>query len=115
LANCEAIRLPADTWCSPTYAPDLVHAALDILIDGEKGIWHLVNEGKMTWHEFGLQVADAAGLERGLVSAEPGGPVASAALGSIRGKIMPSFTSALNRFLRDCENDWTRATVQAAE
>ena len=29
---------------SPTYVPDLVHASLDLLIDGEHGLWHLANE-----------------------------------------------------------------------
>lgn len=115
LASCAPIRLPADMWCSPTYVPDLAHAALDLLVDAETGIWHLVNDGRTTWHGFGMQVAEAAGLERRLVLAQPRSSFASAALASTRGKIMPSLTSALHRFLRDCEADWTRPAVQVAE
>src|SRR4051794_13949614 len=32
-----------DSVVAPTYVPDLVHASLDLLIDGERGIWHLAN------------------------------------------------------------------------
>jgi dTDP-4-dehydrorhamnose reductase len=28
---------------SPTYIPDLVDACLDVLVDGEAGVWHLTN------------------------------------------------------------------------
>jgi dTDP-4-dehydrorhamnose reductase len=45
-------RCPDDTTVSPTYVPDLVHASLDLLIDGEHGLWHLANEGAATWYEF---------------------------------------------------------------
>jgi dTDP-4-dehydrorhamnose reductase len=34
----------SDVTISPTYVPDLVHTALDLLIDGEAGIWHLANK-----------------------------------------------------------------------
>jgi dTDP-4-dehydrorhamnose reductase len=27
-----------------SYMPDLVHASLDLLVDGERSLWHLVNE-----------------------------------------------------------------------
>lgn len=31
-----------DTFVSPTYIPDLVHICLDLLIEGEQGVWHSV-------------------------------------------------------------------------
>lgn len=34
-----------DAIVSPTYVPDLVHASLDLLIDGEFGLWNLANKG----------------------------------------------------------------------
>lgn len=101
LARGEPIRLPSDIWCSPTYRPDLAHAVLDLLIDGETGIWHLANDGRTTWHGFGVQMAEAAGLDGGLVLAEPDAIRTSAALSSIRGKIMPSLSSGLERFISD--------------
>ena len=48
---------------SPTYVPDLVHATLDLLLDEEKGIWHLTNQGAISWHELACQVADHAKLD----------------------------------------------------
>ena len=38
-----------DVVISPTYVPDLTHAALDLLIDGEGGLWHLANQGAVSW------------------------------------------------------------------
>ena len=34
-----------DCVISATFLPDLVHNALDLLIDRESGIWHLANSG----------------------------------------------------------------------
>jgi dTDP-4-dehydrorhamnose reductase len=97
------ILLPADIWCSPTYTPDLAHAALDLLIDGEAGIWHLVNEGPTTWHGFGLQLVRVLGLSRNLVVGEVESRRISAGLSSTRGKIMPTVASGMTRFLQEWE------------
>jgi dTDP-4-dehydrorhamnose reductase len=51
------------TIVSPTYVPDLVHASLDLLLDEEKGIWHLTNQGAVSWHELAREVADMAKLD----------------------------------------------------
>ena len=94
-----------DQVVSPTYGPDLVQASLDLLIDGERGIWHLTNESAVSWSEFALRIAATSGLPRsGIV------PVASRALGqrtqrpaysamrSVRGRLMPTLDDALRRF-----------------
>ncbi|RZJ34244.1 MAG: NAD-dependent epimerase/dehydratase family protein [Flavobacterium sp.] len=52
---------------SPTYVPDLVNAALDLLIDNEQGIWHLCNTGAISWKDFAIAVASKAGLNTALV------------------------------------------------
>src|SRR5205085_9253691 len=51
------------TIVSPTYVPDLVHATLDLLLDEETGIWHLTNQGAISWHELAMQMADRANVE----------------------------------------------------
>ena len=63
-------RWPAanDQLVSPTYVPNLVQAALDLLIDGERGVWHLTNRGVVSWSGFAQMVAEASGLDAG-----PGG------------------------------------------
>jgi dTDP-4-dehydrorhamnose reductase len=99
-----------DALISPTYVPDLVHASLDLLIDGERGIWHLANGGALTWAELARRVAALAGLDASLVDARPSktlSPLASrpvySVLGSQRGTLLPPLENALSRYLQECE------------
>jgi dTDP-4-dehydrorhamnose reductase len=55
------VAADADRIVSPTYVPDLVHAALDLLIDGEQGLWHLANGGATSWYNFAVQAAALSG------------------------------------------------------
>jgi dTDP-4-dehydrorhamnose reductase len=94
-----------DSVVSPTYVPDLVNAALDLLIDGETGVWHLANAGSASWAEFGRMVAESAGLDAGMVEALPGERLGWratrpkwAALDTARARILPSLESAVERF-----------------
>jgi dTDP-4-dehydrorhamnose reductase len=99
-----------DALISPTYVPDLVHASLDLLIDGERGIWHLANGGELTWAELARRVATLAGLDASLIDARPLDDLAYLAprpvysvLNSQRGTLLPSLENALSRYLRECE------------
>ena len=56
---------------SPTYVPDLVHACLDLLIDGECGIWHLANAGTLSWAELAARRPRAAGMDASRLEAVP--------------------------------------------
>ena len=60
-------RAPSDQRVSPTYVPDLVNVALDLLIDGADGIWHLANDGDVSWSELARKVASAMGYSSDLV------------------------------------------------
>ena len=100
LARGETVRACSRTRVSPTYVPDLCHATLDLLIDGETGLWHLVNDGELSWHEFARRVAEVAGYDQSLVVAEDGPEELSTALTSTRGMMLRSFDSALQDFLR---------------
>lgn len=94
-----------DQWISPTYVPHLVDAALDLLVDGESGIWHLANRGAVTWSELAVTAAEAARLDTALIV-----PVSGASLGlraarprysalaSERGTIMPRLEDGLIRY-----------------
>ena len=92
---------------SPTYVPDLVHAALDLLIDGAAGVWHLANGGETSWRDLAVMAAERAGLDGGLVAEASDGPALNTALATERGMVMPSLDSAVDRFFRDSELDWT--------
>jgi dTDP-4-dehydrorhamnose reductase len=98
----------ADMVVSPTYVPELVQASLDLLLDGERGIWHLANEGALTWAEFARRGALLMGLDVGLVSARPVSALSLAArrpaysaLGTERGLLLGSIEHALNRWARE--------------
>jgi dTDP-4-dehydrorhamnose reductase len=113
LARGEPVRACSRTRVSPTYVPDLCHAALDLLIDGETGLWHLANDGELSWFEFARRVAEGAGYDPALVVAEDGPEELSTALTSKRGMMLRSFDSALEEFLRSVPAE--EATAVAAE
>jgi dTDP-4-dehydrorhamnose reductase len=99
---------PDDVVVSPTYLPDLVHATLDLLIDGAAGIWHLVNVGAVTWADFARRAArllsyDPAGIEgRGLATLGLAAPrPLYSALSSERATLLAPLEDALGRFTRE--------------
>jgi dTDP-4-dehydrorhamnose reductase len=100
LSRGETVRASASSRVSPTYVPDLCHATLDLLIDGETGLWHLANDGELSWFDFAVRVAEGAGYDPALVVAEEGPEPLSNALTSTRGMMLRSFDSALEDFLR---------------
>jgi dTDP-4-dehydrorhamnose reductase len=96
-----------DVVVSPTYVPDLVHASLDLLIDGESGIWHLANVGAVTWSELARRAAQLARIDASpLIETSRHAPPclarrpAFSALCSQRGHVMPSLDDALERYIR---------------
>jgi dTDP-4-dehydrorhamnose reductase len=108
LTDRENFAAFADYSISPTYVPDLVSNCLDLLIDSERGIWHLANTGSTTWFEFAELAARAAGVSSDTLFprsvAESAVPLPRhSALGSSRGWVMPSLESALRRYVADCE------------
>ena len=65
----QPFRAAEDLLISPTYTPDLVNATLDLLIDGEAGVWHLANRGAVSWAEFARRIGRACDLDERLVVA----------------------------------------------
>jgi dTDP-4-dehydrorhamnose reductase len=99
--DAREIRTADESWfprevtsaamCSLTYLPDLVRHVLDLIVDGERGIWHLVNRGATT-----------VGYARELLAGR-GVPISSASgetpylLDSVRGRLLPTVEEALVR------------------
>lgn len=107
LAAGEEWRATDQLCVSPTYVPDLVNTALDLLIDGETGIWHLANQGQVSWFEFARQAAARAGYDPDRVLPDDTETERkNTALGSGRGRLMPTLDSALDRFFRETEQNW---------
>jgi len=101
LAAGETFAACARTRVSPTFVPDLCHATLDLLVDGEKGLWHLANQGDVSWHEFARLIAEAAGFDPERI-VEANGPRDSATiLSSRRGIILRPLDQAIRDFARE--------------
>jgi dTDP-4-dehydrorhamnose reductase len=103
-------RFPAasDTVISPTYVPDLVETCLDLLVDGERGVWHLANPGQLSWADFAREAARLVGLDTrlidpctlpalGLRARRPRYSV----LGSERARLLPRLEHSLERWARE--------------
>jgi dTDP-4-dehydrorhamnose reductase len=91
------------TIVSPTYVPDLVHATLDLLLDEEKGIWHLTNQGAVSWHDLARQAADMARIDTGRVRVAENVEPADTSLTSRRGLLLRPLDQALGDFAEHSE------------
>jgi dTDP-4-dehydrorhamnose reductase len=98
LAAGQWLAAPHDVVVSPTYLPDLVHASLDLMIDGCSGIWHLANRGAVSWAELVRQAAEMMGVDTSRFIACAALRPRFSALGSERGVIVPSLEDALHRY-----------------
>lgn len=108
LARGEEFVAPDDAYVSPTYVPELANACLDLLIDGERGLWHLANAGAVTWAEFARLAARRAGLDASLVVGRPTRELglaarrpAYSALASERGALLRPLEEALECYVRE--------------
>jgi dTDP-4-dehydrorhamnose reductase len=99
-----------DAIVSPTYVPDLVNASLDLLIDGESGLWHLANSGASSWADLARFVAKKAGFDPAGIEPRPlqafGLPAPRptySVLSSERGVLLPSLEDAISRYCQECQ------------
>lgn len=97
-----------DIHVSPTYIPDLTNATLDLLIDDEKGFWHLANKGVITWADWAYLVTDYFNGDRNLIKAVPCEDMDFDAprprysvLGSERAHILPAMENAFERYFAE--------------
>ena len=112
----ESVSAADDCRVSPTYVPDLVNNALDLLIDGERGIWHLANRGAVSWFGFATLAAQQVGIstERLICSQDfqtcrAAQMPANSVLGSNRGCLMPTLADALVRYANECRRRFSRS------
>ena len=103
----EALRRGEDVYASdrtvvsPTYVPDLVHASLDLLLDGETGIWHLTNQGAISWYELARGMADHARLDARKIRVADVAEPADTSLTSTRGLLLRPLDQALAAYAQD--------------
>lgn len=108
LSRGEEFAAASDVSISPTYAPDLAGAALDLLIDGASGIWHLSNGVSTSWAELARSAATRYGLDTSKIRDVPLQelPLRAprprfSALESRNGQLLPDLESALARYKWD--------------
>ncbi|HEY9737986.1 MAG TPA: family 1 glycosylhydrolase, partial [Trichocoleus sp.] len=107
LSSGQPFVAAADAIVSPTYVPDLVNATLDLLIDGECGLWHLANAGAISWADLAQEVAVLAGFDASGIEARPAKDLAwvaprpiYSALSSERGVLLPTLDKAIGCYLQ---------------
>jgi dTDP-4-dehydrorhamnose reductase len=99
-----------DVSVSPTYIPDLIIECLNLLFDNETGIFHLANEGTVTWAEFAQMIAGTSGFRMNNIDALPlikmkrkAQRPRFSALTSEKGIRLPALEDALNRYFEEID------------
>lgn len=98
--------LASDIVMSPAFIPDLVNNVLDLLIDGESGIWHLSSQDEVSYYEFARIALGIAGLEPDIITSIPYARLKLSAvrptysvLRSSGGITLPSLFDSLNTYI----------------
>ena len=98
----------SDVSVSPTYLPDFVNVALDLLIDDETGIWHVSSDGNCTWAGLAGEVALRGGFTNHNLQSRrleemklPAPRPAYSVLKSKKGIALPALDNALERYFRE--------------
>ncbi|HEX5539762.1 MAG TPA: hypothetical protein VFX01_08230, partial [Methylophilaceae bacterium] len=81
--------------------PDLVNATLDLLIDGASGVWHLANQGLLSWYGLATLAASKAGMATTALVRSGDSSTGLTALSSERGLILPPLEGAVQRFVHE--------------
>ena len=117
LASGHSFAAMRDVIVSPTYVPDLADATLDHVIDGERGVWHLANDGVVSWEELAARAARVAGVStrclRGVTLAELALDAPRpryTPLTSERGIVLAPLENALARYAR--AGSWSRGVFE---
>ena len=89
---------------SPLWMPDLVDGALDLLVDAERGVWHLAPRTSCAALDWARRLAAHAGVALAATLPSAGRPVEDPrgpmrALASERGWPAPTWEEALERAL----------------
>lgn len=114
LALGRRVEASSERHVSPTYVPDLAHATIDLLIDRVNGIWHLANQGSVSWYEFAERAAREAGMDASTLIRTDGGGRGMTALSSERGLILPSYTNAIARYVHENTVAWQDSPTSRA-
>ncbi|MBT1073434.1 family 1 glycosylhydrolase [Pelotalea chapellei] len=120
LARGEKVQIADDLIISPTYLPDLINTALDLLLDEESGIWHISNSGALSWAELAYSSATMAGMDTdGIICCRSNqfGYRArrprNSTLTSELHNLLPTYEDALGRYFEEILTDASSEAVVA--
>jgi dTDP-4-dehydrorhamnose reductase len=94
LASDNEVRIVDDQVSTPTYAPDLARAAVDIVEEGLSGLHHAAGPASLSRYEFTRRLAEVCGYDQSLVTA-----ISTAKLGQTAPR--PADSSLDSTFLYD--------------
>ena len=105
------LRIVDDQHCTPSYVPHVARAVAFLARAGAYGIFHIVNSGATTWHDFAQEIFRQAGLkvalerittaQYGAAAPRPGYSVLDTAkYHALGGPHMPSWQEALRERLQ---------------
>lgn len=60
------LRVVGDQYCTPSYTVDVATATVALLQAQQWGLYHLVNDGAATWHEFAAAIFALTGVSADL-------------------------------------------------
>jgi dTDP-4-dehydrorhamnose reductase len=67
------VSVVSDQWMSPTSTADIAEALLALIARGAPaGIWHIVNSGAATWHDFAVRIVERCGIRAEVVAIDTG-------------------------------------------
>jgi len=106
-----ALKVVADQVMSPTSSWDAAEAILDLIrVQAPAGVYHVVNSGAASWHDFAAAIIDRAGVEATVspiptsefptpARRPPYSVLANARVEKALGRSMPAWQDALDRYL----------------
>ena len=104
LALGEASGLPTDRSFTLTYLPDLVKVCLDLLLDGETGVWDLANVNALDQRMFNACASEitshAVKVAAGELLEDAAPLLLSASVGEQPDTLLPSWQSALRHLIQ---------------
>ena len=110
------IRVVCDQVGSPTYSRDLARVICDLLPTEKYGIYHVRNEGYISWYDFACMIMEKAGLHCRVIPVPPSeyptparrplnSRLSGARLIAAGIRPMPSVGDALDRYLEEIRNN----------
>lgn len=106
----QPLRVVNDQTCAPTATTDFAQALIGLMNRNTGGLFHVVNRGAITWHDFARRIFELSGVSadlRPITSAEYAAPAPRPRYSvldigqyeRLTGETLPEIEAALSRFL----------------